>query len=146
MRSLGVVVHSPLLDDDLRFTQAVEDFLVETFVAELSVEAFAVAVFPWATGFDVERLRSDVAELFAHDLGGHLRPIIGTDMFGDATRNHGVCHCLDDTKGIDPSSDTDGEALTSELIDQSHQPQFAAVMGSGFDEVVGPDMIAVLRP
>ena len=146
MWSFGVVVCSPLLDDDLRFAQAVEYFLIETFVAELSVEAFAVAVLPWASGFDVECLRSDIGEPFAYDLGGHLRPIVGTDMLWDAAHDHGVGHGLDDTKRVDPPSNTDGKAFASELVDEGHQPQLAAIMGSGFDKIIGPDVIAPFRP
>ena len=44
MWSLGVVVLAPLLNENLRFAQAIKDFLVVTFVAELSVEALAVSV------------------------------------------------------------------------------------------------------
>ena len=37
---------APLLDQDLRFGQAVEHLAIEKHVAEPGVEAFAVAVFP----------------------------------------------------------------------------------------------------
>ncbi len=47
MRSLRVVVLAPLLDDDPRLGQAVEDLAVEEFVAKLCIEALAVAVLPW---------------------------------------------------------------------------------------------------
>ena len=47
---------APLLDDDLRFLQAVEDLLVEAFVPQFTVEGLAIAVLPWAAGFDVEGL------------------------------------------------------------------------------------------
>lgn len=36
-----------LLDQDLGFAQAVENFAVEPLVAEPGVEAFAISVFPW---------------------------------------------------------------------------------------------------
>ena len=39
-----VVVLSPLLDDDLCFSQAVEDFTIKQFITELPVERLAVAV------------------------------------------------------------------------------------------------------
>ena len=39
MRSDGVVVAPPALDDDLGFTQRVEDLAVEQFVTKTSVEA-----------------------------------------------------------------------------------------------------------
>ena len=46
MRSLRVVVFSPLFDDDLGLFQGVEDFTVQQFVPEAGIEAFTVAVLP----------------------------------------------------------------------------------------------------
>ena len=50
MRSDGVVVLAPLLDDDTCLLEAVEDFSVEALVAQLSVEGLAIAVLPRAAG------------------------------------------------------------------------------------------------
>ena len=46
VRPDGVVVFAPALDQDLRLQQRVEDFAVEQLVAQLAVEALAVAVLP----------------------------------------------------------------------------------------------------
>ena len=46
VRSLGVVVFPPLLDQDLSLTQAVEDFTVEQFIPHPPIEAFAISVLP----------------------------------------------------------------------------------------------------
>lgn len=43
----------PGLDDGLGLFQAVEDLAVQQLVAQLSIEAFAAAVLPGATGLDV---------------------------------------------------------------------------------------------
>ena len=43
MRPDGVVWIAPLLDDDPGFLQAVEDLLIEAFVAQFSVEGLAIA-------------------------------------------------------------------------------------------------------
>ena len=50
MRPYGVVVASPVLDDDLGFTQRIEDLSVEQFVPQASIEAFDVAVLPGLPG------------------------------------------------------------------------------------------------
>jgi hypothetical protein len=47
MRPDRVVVDAPLLDQDLRLSQAVEDFAIQQLVAEPGIEAFAVSVFLW---------------------------------------------------------------------------------------------------
>ena len=44
MRAPDVVVLAPTLDDGLRFGEAVEDLAVQKLVAELRVEALAIAV------------------------------------------------------------------------------------------------------
>ena len=44
MRPDGVVVPTPVFDQDLRLFQRVEDFPVEHFIAQLAVEAFAIPV------------------------------------------------------------------------------------------------------
>ena len=60
MGTYGVVVLSPLLDDDLRFLQAVEDFSIEQLIPEFSIEALVVAVFPGAAGLDEQSPTADL--------------------------------------------------------------------------------------
>lgn len=47
---------APSFDEDLGLLEAVEDFTVEQFVAQLAVKTFAVAVLSGAAWFDVKRL------------------------------------------------------------------------------------------
>ena len=42
--------------------------------------------------------------------------------------------------------DTDRQAFMAELVEHVEHPILASVMGAVLDEVVGPDMIALLRP
>lgn len=44
--SFGIVVFSPVFDDNLRLTQRVENFPVQQLVAHSPVEAFAIAILP----------------------------------------------------------------------------------------------------
>ena len=60
MGPYGVVVLSPLLDDDFGLLEAVEDFSIEQLIPELSVEALVVTVFPGAAGFDEQSLAADL--------------------------------------------------------------------------------------
>lgn len=59
VRAHGVVVAPPVLDHDPGFGQAEERLAIEQLVAELAVEAFAVAVLPGAAGLDLGGLGSD---------------------------------------------------------------------------------------
>ena len=76
MRPDRVVVLAPLLNDDLGFLETVEDLPVEQFVAEFSVEAFAIAILPRASGLDVEGLGTDVCQPDANDLGRRCSPTV----------------------------------------------------------------------
>jgi hypothetical protein len=55
VRTLGVVVTTPLLDDDLGLLQGVEDFPVQQFVAKAGVEALDVAILPRGTDPDLKQ-------------------------------------------------------------------------------------------
>ena len=137
---------TPLLDEDLGLLEAVEDLAVEQLVPQLAVEAFAIAILPGAAWLDVERLGTHTRQPAAHDLGGHLWPVVGSDVLGDTAHQHRVSHGLQDPQAVDPSGDPDRQAFPGELIDQRHQPHLAAIMGLGLHEVIGPDMVAPLRP
>ena len=52
VRSLYIVVFPPAFDDDLCFSQAVEERSVQQFVAEPGIEALDRALLPRATRFD----------------------------------------------------------------------------------------------
>ena len=136
---------SPLADYGLGFFQAVEDFAIEQFVPQFSIEGFAVSVFPRAARFDVKSFSTNLGQPAAHDFRGHLRAVVRTDVFRDATDQHHIGHGLQHTEAVDPASNPDRQALSRELIDQCHQPNFAAVVGLSLNKIVGPDMIAPLR-
>lgn len=46
MWSLCIVVFSPFFDQDLGFTQSIEDLSIEQFVPEPAIEAFTISVLP----------------------------------------------------------------------------------------------------
>src|ERR1700722_2553413 len=129
MGSGGVVVVAPLLDQNFGFLQAVEDFAVEQFVPQLAVEAFAIAVLPGTAGLDVERLGTNACQPAAHNLGSHLRAVIGSDVLRDTAHEHLVSHGLQDTQAVDPPGDPDRQAFPGELVDQRHEPYLAANTG-----------------
>ena len=45
---------SPALDDGPGLLERVEDFAIQKLIAQLRVEALAIAVLPWATGQEVD--------------------------------------------------------------------------------------------
>ncbi len=56
MRTMNVVMPSPLLDQDRGFFQRIEDLRVQQLVSELAIERLAVAVLPRAARLDEQRV------------------------------------------------------------------------------------------
>ena len=67
-------------------------------------------------------------------------------MTGHATQDEEVGQNVDHIDGLELAGDTDRQAFMGELVDHVEHPIPASIMGAVLDEVVGPDMIAVLRP
>ena len=53
---------------------------------------------------------------------------------------------IDDIDRLQLSFDADRDALVRELIDDIEHAILPPLMGAIFDEVVGPDVVAALRP
>lgn len=76
VRAHRVEVAPPAFDDDLRFSEGIEDFAVEKLVAEPGVERLDEAVLPWAAGRDVGGLRANCADPGLHSLGDEFGAVI----------------------------------------------------------------------
>ena len=141
-----VVVASPALDDDLGLAQTVEDLAVEQLIAKAGVEALDVAVLPSAAPFDVSGLGADSCDPFLHGLGDELRSVVGPDVAGNATHDEEVRQNVDHINRLKLAGDTDCQAFVGELVEHVEHSILASIVGAVLDEVVGPDVIAVLRP
>jgi hypothetical protein len=53
---------------------------------------------------------------------------------------------VDHIDRLELAGDTDRQTFVGELVEHVEHPILASVMGALLDEVVGPDMIALLRP
>ena len=144
MRPDGIVVPPPALDDDLRLAQRVEDLAIEKLVAQACIEALDEAVLPRAAGRDVGGAGADGSDPVLYGLGDELGPVVGTDVPGHAAQNEEVGERIDDVDGFEPPGYADGQALVGEFVKDFEHADLASVVGSVLDEVVGPDVIAVL--
>src|SRR6476469_2183723 len=145
MRPDRVVVASPALDDDLRLADSVENLAVEQLIAKAGVETLDVAVLPGAAPLDVGGLGTDSRDPFLHRLGDALRSVVGPDVNGNAPQDEQVGQNVDHIDRLELASDTDRQAFMGELVEHVEHPVLASIMGAVLDEVVGPDMIALLR-
>jgi hypothetical protein len=64
----------------------------------------------------------------------------------NAAQNEQVREHVDHIDGLQLAIDANGQAFMGELVDDVEHPVFPPVMGSIVDEVVGPDVVLVLRP
>jgi hypothetical protein len=67
-------------------------------------------------------------------------------MPGNAAQNEQVRERVDDVDGFESARHPDGKAFVSELVDNVEHSYPAPVVSAVLDEVVGPDVIAVLGP
>src|SRR5271168_1083995 len=81
VRPLRVVFHAPLLDHYLCLLQRVENFPVQAFIPQFSVEALAVAVLPRTSRLDVQRPGAHFAQPGPQLLRHELRTIVRTNVF-----------------------------------------------------------------
>ena len=107
MWSLCIVVDAPLLDNNLGFLEAVKDLAIQQFVPELAVEGLAVAILPWAAGCDVERLHTDLRQLFLHGVGDKFWAIVRSNILRDTMDHHGIGQLFNDLDRSNPSGAVD---------------------------------------
>jgi hypothetical protein len=141
-----VVVASPTLDDDLGLAQSVENLAVEQLIAKAGIEALDVAVLPGAAPLDVGGLGTDSRDPVLHRLGDELRSVVGPDVTGNAAQDEQVGQNVDDIDCFELAGDTDRQAFVGKLVNDIEHPISASIVGAVLDKVVGPDVIAVLRP
>ena len=141
-----VVVSPPLFDQNLSFSKAVEDFAVEQLVSEPAVEAFTVSVLPRAARFDVGRLGADGGDPVSDSLGDKFRPIVRTYETRRAAKYEQVCQDIDYIGRVQLPLDPDCQTFPTVLIKDVQRPEGFAIVGSTMNEVIGPYMVAILRP
>jgi len=66
-------------------------------------------------------------------------------MAGDATQHKEGGQNVDHIDRFELAGDTDRQAFMGKLVEHVEHPILASVMGAVLDEVIGPDMIALLR-
>jgi len=70
--------------------------------------------------------------------------IIGSDMLRWPMFNEQISQHVDDVVRPKAPQWHHGQALSAELVDDVEHPEFAPVVGPILDEIIGPDMPAML--
>src|SRR5262245_21252016 len=82
----------------------------------------------------------------SYRLGDELRYVVGADVSGNAPQDEQVGQNVDHIDRLELAGDTYRQAFMAELVEHVEHPILATIMGAILDEVIGPDMIALLRP
>ena len=145
MRPDRIVMAPPAFDDDLSFSEGVEDLAIEQLIAKTGVEALDIAVLPRTARFDIGSLGADSGDPFLHGLGDELRSVVGPDMTGNAAQDEQVRQNVDDIDCFELAGDTGRQAFVGKLVNDIEHPISASIVGAVLDKIVGPDVITVLR-
>ena len=135
---------APALNDNLRLSEAVENLPVQQLVAGLGIEALTVIVLPGGPQLDLGGLRTDGDDPFPDRLGDELRAIVGPYMIRHTAQDEEIGQDVDDVGRSEPPVDPDCQSLPAELVDEIEHAELPTIVGPGFDEVVGPDMVRTL--
>ena len=140
----GVVVTPPGLDEDLGFSEGVEDLSVQKLVAQARVEALDVPVLPGGARLDEGRAGSDRGDPTPHGLGDELGAVVRADVGRNAAQEEQVGQDLEDIGRGELPPDPDRQALPGELVQDIEGAEGPAVVGPVMHEVVGPDLVRPL--
>lgn len=99
MRPDGVVVPPPGFDHDPGLLQTVEYFAVQELIAQLAVEAFAVAILPGASRLDVDSPGANSSDPVSQRDSNELWTVVRTDMSRDTPQDEQVTERVDDVDG-----------------------------------------------
>src|SRR5258708_11447492 len=146
MRPDRIVMAPPAFDDDLSFSEGVEDVAIEQLIAKAGVEALDVAVLPRTAPLDIGSLGADSGDPSLDSLGDELRSVVGPDVTGNAAQDEQVGQNVDDIDCFELAGDTGRQAFVGKLVNDIEHPISASIVGAVLDKVVGPDLIALLRP
>ena len=100
MRPSGIVVVPPAFDDDLGFSECVEDLAIQQLIAQPGIEAFDEAILPGASRRDVGRFGTGCCDPVLDSFGHELRAIIGTNVLRHTAHNEQVGQGIDHVDGL----------------------------------------------
>lgn len=141
----GVVVLTPLLDEDLGLLEGGEDLPVEQFIPEACIEAFDIPVLPWRAWGDVGGLGANGSDPVFDDPGDELGAVIRPDILWRSAQDEQIRQSIHHIGGVEPPINPQHQGLPGELVDDDQDPVWASVLGSILDKVIGPDMVRPLR-
>jgi len=141
VRSVLVILASPLLNDNLRFQQACEDFPVEQLVAQLVVEAFDVPVLPGAAGLNIDRFHLLLPEPVLDGIRDELRPVVAAQVLRHPVLFHRRLHHGDDVHRPDRPRHVHRQTPSRVFVDQRQDTESTPAFRLVLHEVPTPHRV-----
>src|SRR5882724_12202174 len=145
MWSGRVVIDSPSFDESLSISQTNEPVLIQTFVPELTVEAFDVSVLDRFSRVDEMKLHTVLVRPLIHGSTEEFRSIIYDDPGGQSTllleplqHPH---HSISRQRGVH----LDGQCFPSVAIHQVQRSEFPSVHHAVVSKVHRPHLVRSMR-
>jgi len=135
----------PGLNQHLGLSEAGEDFAVEQFVAERSVEALVVTVLPRRARRDVERLHADLGEPDLHGGGNEPGAVVRPDMSWRRSCDEQIGKRCEHVFMLELARHNERQSFPAGLVDDGQDPELVTIMRPAFDEVISPYMPRILR-
>lgn len=145
MWSLVIVFLAPVTDDFSGMSDVFESVLVQTFVTQLAVKAFDVAVLHGLAG-----IYEDVVDLpgirpLIHRITGELRTVITEDLLRHPVEQDGLVQKAGDLLAADGSVYFQSQTVPFYFIDQGENPEALSGAGGITDKLHGPAVIRSLK-
>src|SRR5260370_7821602 len=143
MRPALIILHSPGVDNDSGFQQRAKDFPVQTFIAQLVMEAldeWLLARCPW---LDVEDFDVVIGHPISDSVSDELRAVVAAQMFGYSVA---FDRCLDHGDGIDGPDgpgDMSCQSLLGVLVDEGQDSKRRSDLGLIVHDIPTPHFIAM---
>ena len=94
VRTNGVVLPTPTLNQDLGFQQGIKDLSVQQFITQLAVETLHVAVLPGTARLNEQRLHTHFGEPLPHAPRRKLRTVVAPQIGWHATTNKQIAQAF----------------------------------------------------
>lgn len=101
---------------------------------------------PREARLDVGGPCTDGGDPLPHRRGDELRAAVRPDVIGNTAQDEQIGPGVDDVGRPKLPVDPDRQAFPCDRVDQVEHAERPSVVGAGFDDVVGADMVRALRP
>ena len=105
MRPSRILMDAPILDDDLCFPEAVEDFAIEYLIAEPGIEVLAVSILPGRSRFNEGRHCADSGSPVPDLLGNEPWTIVRPDDGRRPTQDEQIGERIDNAGRVELADD-----------------------------------------